>query len=526
MSIKRLILIVLTIVAIFKVILALGESLQQPQVQARLQLYQTNLILHASEYSQELIADRVQNSKNALIGNDPYLAAEKQYKEARQVAQVTLSQFQEQVQELSSARTAPQEDDESEKKVPILSQTRNVLQQQQLQQAIAEVEKFIDELDLKLGLIQIQRQEIDAALKTWNTLAQRAIQENSSEILKTTAVLIDLWEEPPTTSADAESRISKNLDGWFGYQALKRLYQLQGDRQADLLALESKEQKMATQAIFKLALISGIPIIGGIIGVVLLIFLMIQWLIQKERSLLATNSNTAWEVPWDGEIVWQVLIVGFFFVSQILLPILFGISGINPIGWGLRQKALYVLVSYLLLASGGLLVMYFSIKPYFPLPKNWFRFQLLDRSIFWGIGGYLVALPLVIVVSLINQELWDGQGGSNPLLFLALQAQDKVVLAIFFFTASIAAPIFEETIFRGFFLSSLTRYLPVWGSVLVSALVFSIAHLSLSEVLPLTTLGIILGLVYTRSRNLLAPILLHSLWNGGTLFSLFVLGSQ
>ncbi|MGA9377966.1 MAG: CPBP family intramembrane glutamic endopeptidase, partial [Phormidium sp.] len=61
--------------------------------------------------------------------------------------------------------------------------------------------------------------------------------------------------------------------------------------------------------------------------------------------------------------------------------------------------------------------------------------------------------------------------------------------------------------------------------IITSSLIFAIAHLSLSEVLPLTTLGIVLGVVYTRSRNLLAPIFLHSLWNSGTLISLFILGS-
>jgi uncharacterized protein len=38
-------------------------------------------------------------------------------------------------------------------------------------------------------------------------------------------------------------------------------------------------------------------------------------------------------------------------------------------------------------------------------------------------------------------------------------------------------------------------------------------------------LGIILGIVYVRTRNLLAPMLLHSLWNSSTLVSLFILGS-
>jgi hypothetical protein len=100
-----------------------------------------------------------------------------------------------------------------------------------------------------------------------------------------------------------------------------------------------------------------------------------------------------------------------------------------------------------------------------------------------------------------------------------------VVLAIFFFTASIAAPFFEEIMFRGFLLPSLTRYVPVWAAIGLSSLLFALAHLNLSEVLPLAMLGIILGVVYTRSRNLLASMLLHSLWNSGTLISLFILGS-
>ena len=63
------------------------------------------------------------------------------------------------------------------------------------------------------------------------------------------------------------------------------------------------------------------------------------------------------------------------------------------------------------------------------------------------------------------------------------------------------------------------------GAIALSSLIFALAHLSLSEVLPLATLGCVLGFVYTRSRNLLAPMLLHGLWNSGTLVSLVVLGS-
>ncbi|NJL42942.1 MAG: CPBP family intramembrane metalloprotease [Pseudanabaena sp. SU_2_4] len=45
---------------------------------------------------------------------------------------------------------------------------------------------------------------------------------------------------------------------------------------------------------------------------------------------------------------------------------------------------------------------------------------------------------------------------------------------------------------------------------------FALAHLNLADILPLTVLGMVLGFVYMRSGNLLAPMLLHGLWNSGS----------
>ncbi|MGD1857600.1 MAG: lysostaphin resistance A-like protein [Leptolyngbyaceae cyanobacterium] len=131
----------------------------------------------------------------------------------------------------------------------------------------------------------------------------------------------------------------------------------------------------------------------------------------------------------------------------------------------------------------------------------------------------------MIAISALNQQIWQGQGGNNPLLQTVLQESDSVALLLFFLTAAVAAPLFEEVLFRGFLLPSLTRYMPVWGAILISSFIFASAHLSLSEVLPLTLLGAILAWVYTRSRNLLSSMLIHSLWNSATLLGLFLLGS-
>lgn len=513
MTLKRLILIVLTIVSLVPVLLSLGGSLSQPQVQARLQLYQTNLVLHASEFKPQIEGQSEVSVRNALIGEDPLATAQKQYEEARTLAQKGRDTLRAQLQKL------PANKDELVSEPQIVPMVEESNTEGQITQAIDQAQQFIDELNLKIGILQAERQNVDEAFATWNEVIRRPEKTDQAQ---TAIALVGIWSKPPLIVDDASRRIEE-LDGWFRYQGLKQLYRVQEQPKA-LAALETQEQAIAAQAAFKLIMIGAIPFLGGVIGVVLLVFLLVQRLLQKERSLLATNSNVPWETPWNWETVWQVLIVGFFFVSQIALPLLFGLLGLNPAGLSLRLKAAYILGSYLLVAASGLLVLYFSIKPFLPLPKDWFRVQWLGW-VGWGVGGYLVALPLVLIVSIINQQIWRGQGGNNPLLFLALQAKDTVALAIFFVTASIAAPVFEEILFRGFLLPSLTRYLPVWGAIILSSLIFAVAHLSLSEVLPLTVLGIVLGVVYTRSRNLLSSIVLHSLWNSGTLVSLFILGS-
>jgi uncharacterized protein len=555
MSIKRLILSFLTILAVINLFVSLQESFSQPQIQSRLELYQTNLVLQALEFRADSSLDSTENKSETsssksdrtvsektlntsfqkLIGDDPKRDAEQQYQKAKEEAKVSLGNLQTQIDKLDliSDRDDRNNDERTINKAAIDPKL-------QLQQSSKEIEKFIDETDLKLGILAADRGEIELAQKTWRSLIANQKQENTAQSdREVTKTLINLWDSPTKKSSNGkaisqettdlssesvESTVTSKLDGWFRYRVFKQLYQQQ-NRQNDLLALQTKEQEIARQALLKLFAIAIIPLIGGAIGVVLLIFLIAQSSISKDKSLLATNGELRWETPWNWEITWQVIIVGFFFIGQILLPFLFGIPGFNPANLSLRYKAVYVLVSYLAMAIGGVLVLYLSIKSFFPLPKDWFRVQWWGNWFLWGLGGYAIALPLVVVVSLLNQQLWNGQGGSNPLLSLALKSQDRVALAIFFITASIAAPIFEEFIFRGFLLPSLTRYISVTKAILLSSFIFAIAHLSISEVLPLTTLGIILGIVYTRSRNLLASMLLHSLWNSGTLISLFVLGS-
>ncbi|MDY6896919.1 MAG: CPBP family glutamic-type intramembrane protease [Cyanobacteriota bacterium] len=522
MTLKRIVLFVLTVVTLLYSGSSLIGSLQEPQFQSKLELYQTNIVLLATEWQPSDDEENLQSAKKAILGAKPVEGALKQYKEARSSAQTNLEKAQTQLEQLASVSNDIVTPAEPASEVsPIVNASK--IEQKKLQQTSSNLQKLIAELDLRIGILQTRQGNSDTAIETWQQL-----QKNSSinpQLYETSQMLIGLWKKSPQISEDAELLVKDNLKGWFRYSSLEKIYQTQQNTES-LNDIRLIEQQAAEKALLKLTAIAILPALGGFIGIALLIFTFGQWVIKKEEALLAQNAEKTWKTLWDGETILQVFVVGFFLMGQFVVPLFLQFLPIPRPAPNVRIQALYVLMSYVLVASGTISVLYLSIKQFFPLPEEWFRFRLNDGWLLWGIGGYCAVIPIFIVVSLINQQLWQGQGGSNPLLQIVLESQDNFALLTFFSTAAIAAPLFEELLFRGFLLPSLTRYLPLWGSILISSFLFAAVHLSLSEVLPLTVLGIVLGFVYSRSRNLLAPILLHSLWNSGTLLSLYILGSS
>jgi uncharacterized protein len=506
-ALKQAIIILVTIASLFPAITALILSVNQPQVQSNLQLYQIDLNLLAADLPaipEGIDLQSLRSIQTALLGEDPYATAEKQYRDTQESTRKTLAVLKEKGADSS----------------PLASKRDNSLTD--------EINRA-QEIGLKLGLIEASRGKTSEALQTWREIIDNPDREAFKPSIAKNALLLEgLYSDPPQVSEDAEARIQEHFRGWFRYLALEKLYAVE-NRSQELEALQQEETQRAIGALGKLIIVALLPVVAASIGIVVLIVLLVQFFVRKERSLLYVSDRLSWDTPWDGFTLWLVLVVGFFFVGQIALPILFSglwaILGFDPGSFSLRYKAIYVVLSYLAMTIAGLSVLYIAIKPFRPLPADWFSFRWLSCWPLWGFGGYVVALPLVILVSVINQLIWQGQGGSNPLLMLALESQDTFVLLCFAFTATIAAPFFEEIMFRGFLLPSLTRYLPVWGAIGLSSLIFALAHQSLSEVLPLTTLGCILGFVYTRSKNLLSSMLVHGLWNGGTLLSLYLLGS-
>ncbi|MCS7030340.1 MAG: CPBP family intramembrane metalloprotease [Gloeomargarita sp. SKYG116] len=377
---------------------------------------------------------------------------------------------------------------------------------------------------LRLGLIQVVQGKVEPARQTW-----QAVQDESSapaELQQTAQVLSGLWEEPPRLLPEAERLLVNHLSGWYAQVALQRLYELQ-QRQAELTALAQETQQRAQEAITRLLVVVGMPLLAGIGGTLLLVGLGVQWLWRGRQSLLGRQDGPRWSVPWGTDTVLQVMVlwfVTFFGLGQVVLPLVVRALGLLPqvrTPWG---QGLYIFTSYGLVSLVGVAIVWLHVRRYRPLDRCWFDWRLRRRTLVWALGGYLVAQPLVFVATVTNQKLLGGRGGGNPLIPILATTQDPWLLALFALVIVGLAPFFEEVVFRGFLLPSLTRQLPVAGAICVSGGIFALAHLSVGEFLPLAVLGILLGFVYTREGGLWTPILLHALWNGGSFVSLLILG--
>ena len=355
----------------------------------------------------------------------------------------------------------------------------------------------------------------------------------------TAQILKGLWSEPTMLFPNAETQIQRTLDGWYRKVALTKLYESQ-QRSEKIPELEQQSQIEVNAAINRLVIINSIPLIGGSVGLVVWLGLLVQWIFfrksspfhQKSQSDLDQNLNQAnLQVPWGLGTIWEVMVLwftAFCLMTQLVLPLIFEFLDIQTrASEDYTIQALLVLIPYTLSVIPMLPILQASLASYHPLPEGWFRIKIIPPQwLLWGIGGYFASVPLVLIVSVISQKFLQGQGGGNPLLPILTDSQNNLPKFLLWTTLAIAAPFFEEYLFRGFLLPSLTKLLPVWAAIALSAFFFALAHLNLADIIPLTTLGIVMGFVYWRSKNLLSSMLLHCLWNSGSFFALIALGGK
>ncbi|KAK6936753.1 Type II CAAX prenyl endopeptidase Rce1-like [Dillenia turbinata] len=251
-----------------------------------------------------------------------------------------------------------------------------------------------------------------------------------------------------------------------------------------------------------------------------------DWLSRIRKATDAVFCAKPWTVPWTANTILQVgslalqvmllWIASFWFVGSWIIPFLAHTAGFRKEALTYRGQAMYSLLTDVAEGLAGIGILYHCLASFRPLPSDWFRFSLEGN---WQLDVCLGCLmfPLVNRLSQVNLNLLPVLP-STPVTVSSVEqsivARDPVAMALYAIVVSVCAPVWEEIVFRGFLLPSLTKYMPVWCSILVSSVAFALAHFNVQRMLPLVFLGVVMGAVFARSRNLLASMLLHSLWNG------------
>jgi membrane protease YdiL (CAAX protease family) len=522
---KSLLLSILSLFSILFILFTLQVSWNNPQEQTKLDLLQTDLILQATQVQDK----KTEQSPLESPKDDIFQILIGESKPQELYAQA-LNSYQEVLKASKSSLTILDRDSLSPEQRDNEPQALSKQKQKKL--------TSFSEISIRAGLLQIQTGDTQGAIATWTSVAELEGQSMTSYGL-TAQILKGLWSEPIMLFPNAETQIRRTLDGWYRKIALTKLYESQ-QRSEKIPELEQQSQIEVNLAINRLIIINSIPLIGGSVGVLVWIGLLVQWIFFRKSSPFFKKSQddqiqkpnpVNLQVPWGLGTVWEVMVLwftAFCLMTQLVLPLIFEFLGIQTrVSEDYTIQALLVLIPYTLSVIPMLPILQFSLAAYQPLPEGWFRIKLTPPQwLAWGIGGYFAAVPLFLVSSVISQKFLQGQGGGSPLLPILTDSQNELPKFLLWTTLAIAAPFFEEYLFRGFLLPSLAKFLPVWGAIALSGFFFALAHLNLADIIPLTTLGIVMGFVYWRSKNLLSSMLLHCLWNSGSFFALIALGGK
>ena len=148
------------------------------------------------------------------------------------------------------------------------------------------------------------------------------------------------------------------------------------------------------------------------------------------------------------------------------------------------------------------------------------RFGMFERR--WSAGRIVLACVLVVCIGHLWSTIIDLSGlehvfpgyaesaagafeGQNPLLLIAATV--------------LIGPLAEELIFRGMTYRRAENYFGTGWAVGISSALFGIYHGNVIQFLYAAVLGILLAVIYEKSRTLLAPVLAHMAVNLWAIYS-------
>lgn len=142
------------------------------------------------------------------------------------------------------------------------------------------------------------------------------------------------------------------------------------------------------------------------------------------------------------------------------------------------------------------------------VPTSFYIFSLKDGKLL------LRSIILILIFSLgmvpVINNYFEQIFNSRPSLY----EQPDWILII---GAVVLAPVFEEMLFRQYFLSGLLSRYKVKTAILINVLLFALIHFKPTQIWPAVFYGLLTCIVFYKTRSITNTMLLHAIANGSTL---------
>jgi uncharacterized protein len=148
------------------------------------------------------------------------------------------------------------------------------------------------------------------------------------------------------------------------------------------------------------------------------------------------------------------------------------------------------------------------------------------KNIFYGIVGYVAAVPilvavLAIVALVVNITKYVPQ--QQPVVELFLKEENQPFLVYTSVFTAIIGPFIEELFFRGFMYNAFKKRIGIFWAMLVTSAVFASLHTNIVGFAPILVLGFVLAYVYERTGTLVSSITIHMLHNFSMVLFVFLI---
>lgn len=219
---------------------------------------------------------------------------------------------------------------------------------------------------------------------------------------------------------------------------------------------------------------------------------------QDSAPPVAAVEPPTYSVPWSVVDTWAGIIL------LALLNVGLLVIASQGSGTELVQSAALILVQLAFLLPLALIFVWKRI------PLRYLGFGKFDwNTLGLGCGLLIASYVFIIIHNVILMALGvDTQGEAILRFFDSLESP-----VWFFFVGVVLAPIVEEIFFRGFVFQGFRQRYGWISAMLVSSIVFAVAHLDLVAFLPTFILGCLLAYMFQRSNSIWPGVILHFLVN-------------